>query len=374
MHDSAYRIGELVMRIYCDLPNARILEIGSLNVNGCLRDASAPTTHYVGLDLEEGPSVDFVMAPGDDFPVEDDSFDLVIASSVFEHDPRFWDTFLRMCRAARAGGYIYVNAPSNGSVHRYPMDNWRFYPDAGLALAEHARMAGMQIDLVESFIGNRKTDVWNDFVAVFRKGPCAEPLNTVFVYQQYPCLNARTWQSPAIIHNESEDTEDMATISALRDEVRTLMERLDDRERAAHDSDKQVAKMTDVISSLRSEMDGYHVEAAKAREKLGSLRAQQRQQASALRSLEDRIAQKDRDLSWFQRLHQLLMAGESGWVAYLPPRVRRQCVARSLQRHGVFDSDDYLNRNPDVAQEGMDPLKHYLLHGMREGRHLDGKS
>lgn len=211
------------MRTYSDLPNAKILEVGSLNVNGCLRDAAEPTTHYIGLDLEEGPGVDFVITPGTDFPVEDDSFDLVMASSVFEHDSRFWDTFVRMCRAARPGGHIYVNAPSNGTVHRYPRDCWRFYPDAGLALAEHARSEGLEIDLCESFVGNRHSDVWNDFVAVFRKGPSAEPLNTAFIYHRYPSINARTWQSRAV-YNESDATEDMSLITNLRSRCDNLTE------------------------------------------------------------------------------------------------------------------------------------------------------
>ncbi|WP_197421577.1 methyltransferase domain-containing protein, partial [Sphingobium sp. CCH11-B1] len=220
------------MRTYSDLPNAKILEIGSLNVNGCLRDAAASTTQYTGLDLEEGPSVDHVIDPGADFPVEDDSFDLVMASSVFEHDTRFWDTFVRMCRAARPGGHIYVNAPSNGTVHRYPMDCWRFYPDAGLALAEHARLQGLEIDLVESFIGNRHSDVWNDFVAIFRKGPSAEPLNTAFVYYRYPSLNARTWQSRAV-YNESDSTEDMQLINELRQRCDSLSDPEAEGERIA---------------------------------------------------------------------------------------------------------------------------------------------
>ncbi len=71
MHDSAYRIGELIMRIYCDLPHAKVLEIGSMNVNGCLRDLAAPTTDYTGLDIEAGPSVDKIIVPGQDFPVEE---------------------------------------------------------------------------------------------------------------------------------------------------------------------------------------------------------------------------------------------------------------------------------------------------------------
>ncbi len=71
MHDSAMRIGELVIQTYCDVPKARILEIGSMDVNGSLRDFAEPTTHYVGVDLEEGPAVDVVVKAGEKLPFDD---------------------------------------------------------------------------------------------------------------------------------------------------------------------------------------------------------------------------------------------------------------------------------------------------------------
>ena len=622
MHDSAYRIGELVMRTYSDLPNAKILEIGSLNVNGCLRDAAAPTTQYIGLDLEEGPSVDHVIIPGADFPVEDDSFDLVMASSVFEHDSHFWDTFLRMCRATRRGGHIYVNAPSNGTVHRYPVDCWRFYPDAGLALAEHARSQGMEVDLIESFVGNRHSDVWNDFVAVFRKGPSAEPMNTAFVYLRYPSINARTWQSRAI-HNPSDSTEDMKLIdelrlrcealsdpfaegeriaqldearaalltereqhaalavemsrlsaafaeaeqnggqasaeknhlagqiatlesnlrqrkeeieqawtqaneltderdelrerveelqavqeslqnrladadkwvfslagerrtlenrlvsvqseleqarqaaakmeviaelrqqqlrdhgritrrilggvaqlkglgmepqllqaqtkrlrhewreeehpladvasllyqmahsfqqtadqgagtaddlppedmtafllqkAALHSDVEMLMDRLEERESGARE---QIAALHHTISALRAEALQYHGKASQALEQLNILQAENKQQARALRAAEERAARKDRQLDWMRRLYRIIESGNAGLKGILPPAMRRQRMARVLKNKNHFDGDAYLAKYTDVAEAGMDPLHHYIVHGMTEGRFID---
>jgi hypothetical protein len=41
--------------------------------------------------------------------------------------------------------------------------------------------------------------------------------------------------------------------------------------------------------------------------------------------------------------------------------------ARSRVKH-VFDADEYLLRNPDVAAAGVDPLDHYLQTGWRQGR------
>src|SRR5437763_12231359 len=105
MHDTAFHIGTLAMNIYADLRTDSILEVGSQAFNGSLRDNALPTTRYVGLDIEEGEGVDMVLEPGKAFPVDEGSFDLVMATSVFEHDPCFWMTFLELCRAAKDGGY-----------------------------------------------------------------------------------------------------------------------------------------------------------------------------------------------------------------------------------------------------------------------------
>lgn len=39
-------------------------------------------------------------------------------------------------------------------------------------------------------------------------------------------------------------------------------------------------------------------------------------------------------------------------------------------RHGLFDTKAYLELNPDVAEAGVDPVRHFILHGLKEGREL----
>ena len=41
---------------------------------------------------------------------------------------------------------------------------------------------------------------------------------------------------------------------------------------------------------------------------------------------------------------------------------------RAITRSGLFDKNWYLANNPDVAQSGLDPIKHYVRYGAREGR------
>ncbi|MEO6216842.1 MAG: methyltransferase domain-containing protein [Sphingomonas sp.] len=219
MHDTAYRIGGLVMDTYLPSTGARILEIGAQNVNGTLRDHAPRNAEYVGLDFDPGDGVDIVVSDAADWPVLDAHFDLVMASSGFEHDKAFWRTFLAMCRKARPGGHIYISAPSNGTVRRCPRDYWRFYPDSGLALEEWAASEGLDVLLVESFVAEREAEVWNDFCAVFRRGPSDSDLNRDFVYDKIPSTNALTWRSSRII-NPVEDTEDVRLLDQARGETR----------------------------------------------------------------------------------------------------------------------------------------------------------
>src|SRR5689334_5959147 len=121
MHDTALQIGDLFFQYFLT-PTSRILDFGSQDVNGSLRRIALPTMTYVGVDLVPGAGVDVVLGDPTKLPFEDNSFDAVVSTSCFEHDPMFWESFLEAVRVTAAGGYIYINAPSNGDYHRHPMD------------------------------------------------------------------------------------------------------------------------------------------------------------------------------------------------------------------------------------------------------------
>lgn len=188
MHDTAFAIGSSFFQLYVRSP-CTILEIGAMNVNGSLRDAAPDAATYIGIDLDAGPGVDIVTAPGADIPLQDGAVDVVVASSVFEHDRLFWRTFSNICRVTRPGGYVYINAPSNGPVHGYPIDCWRFYPDAGIALEQLTAGEPWSVRLVESFVAERQKDGWNDFVAVFRRDGGDGPLTTARLHEHTQCRN-----------------------------------------------------------------------------------------------------------------------------------------------------------------------------------------
>jgi len=178
MHHSAYVNTEKFYKKYCekDIEKKNILDIGSYNVNGTVRPIFEKG-NYIGMDMFEGPNVD-VVANAHEIPFEDGFFDIMVSISCFEHDDMFWVTFLEMCRVLKEGGYMCINAPSNGPYHAHPGDNWRFYIDSWKALEKWGKKQGYDIELVEHYIdettpkGQHETRrIWNDSVAIYRKKP-----------------------------------------------------------------------------------------------------------------------------------------------------------------------------------------------------------
>lgn len=172
MHYTSLKSGEAFSESY-GIPNSLVIDIGGRDVNGSLRSFfETKCMKFVCIDMEADKSVDIVIPPGEKLPFEDGSVDLIVSTSCFEHDPCFWITFKEMTRIIKPSGYIYINAPTSGPYHTYPGDNWRFYSDAGQALAY---WSGKQISnetiypvkVVETF--NVLGDVWNDFVCVWQR-------------------------------------------------------------------------------------------------------------------------------------------------------------------------------------------------------------
>ncbi len=147
----------------------KIVEIGSQDVNGSLRDVAPPGCEYVGVDFVAGKGVDVILSDPYSLPFENDSADMVLSSSCFEHSEMFWVVYLETLRILKPKGLLYLNVPSNGAFHRYPVDCWRFYPDSGRALVSWAKRSGVSAALLESYVSSQVGDIWNDFVAVFVK-------------------------------------------------------------------------------------------------------------------------------------------------------------------------------------------------------------
>ena len=169
MHATAMKNCESFFATYAEgfagVHDVQVIDIGSQDVNGSLRQVTPPSFSYTGLDFQKANNVDIILEDPYALPLPDNSVDVALSSSGLEHSEMFWRVFLEVMRVLKPAGLFYLNVPSAGSFHRYPVDCWRFYPDSGHALVTWARRNQYKTVLLESFtqIGGR----WQDYVGVF---------------------------------------------------------------------------------------------------------------------------------------------------------------------------------------------------------------
>lgn len=150
-----------------------VLDIGGADVNGGYRPLfNDPKYRYLTVDLEAGNGVDIVLDDPYRLPLDDASVDVVLSGQMLECCEFFWRTFAEMIRVLKPDGYLFLIAPSAGPIHSYPVDCYRFYPDAYRALARH-----VGCHLLDVWMDERGP--WRDLVGVFSRNPNAVPAGPV---------------------------------------------------------------------------------------------------------------------------------------------------------------------------------------------------
>ena len=145
-----------------------VLDIGGSDVNGSYRQIfSEGPYRYLSADIAPG-GVDVVLDDPYRIPMANASVDIVLSGQMLEHCERFWLAFQEMVRILKPDGFLFLIAPSSGPIHRYPVDCYRFYPDAYAALA---RLADCQL----AALWRDERGPWQDLVGVFRKTPIPPP-------------------------------------------------------------------------------------------------------------------------------------------------------------------------------------------------------
>ena len=170
MHKSSYQHMQRLVSAYLR-PDQEIhaLDIGAVDVNGSYRTLfDQPSWRYTGVDLDAGRGVDVVLKSPYHLPFASGSIDVIVSGQAFEHIEHFWMTWLEMQRVLRAGGLVFLIAPSRGPEHRYPQDCWRFYPDGYRALAKLGDFEVIEVHTDWEPDEDPGSAPWGDTVGVFR--------------------------------------------------------------------------------------------------------------------------------------------------------------------------------------------------------------
>ena len=170
MHVSALESFEDFKKIYLSRfkdNEIKIVEIGSQDINSSIKNKLNKKMNYIGVDICKGENVDIVLEDPYKLPFENNSIDVIISISTFEHTQFFWLSYLEILRVLKKEGLFFLNAPSNSKFHRHETDNWRFYPDSSLTLQRWGERNNFNPEVLEHYT-NVETgrDIWNDYVSI----------------------------------------------------------------------------------------------------------------------------------------------------------------------------------------------------------------
>lgn len=133
----------------------KVLEIGSLNVNGTIRDNFPTAAEYVGIDIRDGKCVDVVMF-AEDLPKHYKAgyFDMVLSCNTMEHIEHWKEALAASWEVLRMGGRMCIVTPTaEKKRHNHPWDYWRWtlgdykkiFKDQGILKAEEVKPAGIGV-------------------------------------------------------------------------------------------------------------------------------------------------------------------------------------------------------------------------------------
>lgn len=105
---------------------SRVLEVGSLNINGSVRGLFEDCD-YTGIDVVSGPGVD-IIAVAHEFGAPSGTFDVVISCEALEHDMHWKLTLAKCVDLLRPGGLLLITCasgsrPEHGTRRNSPGDS-----------------------------------------------------------------------------------------------------------------------------------------------------------------------------------------------------------------------------------------------------------
>jgi chromosome segregation ATPase len=155
-------------------------------------------------------------------------------------------------------------------------------------------------------------------------------------------------------------------------EITVLTRLLHEQERAAahaedkaEATDRRVRDLEEQVAETTAALGAAEARLAERFEEIAAL-------SCLLRDQEIAASRAGQEAEWVRQVASTLLTGGQSWrgrlFQLLPGFVIRSWIMTHLKHQGLFDAEAYLRANADVASAGANPLRHYIHHGMREGR------
>jgi len=113
MHGEATNFTVFVKQILPDyFVNKIVLDVGAGDINGNNRFLFENCI-YEGNDVIEAPNIT-IESKTKDLPFEDHSFDTIVSTECFEHDPEYADSFRKIYKMLKPNGLFFFTCASTG--------------------------------------------------------------------------------------------------------------------------------------------------------------------------------------------------------------------------------------------------------------------
>ncbi|HUE45364.1 MAG TPA: hypothetical protein VMO81_03840 [Aestuariivirgaceae bacterium] len=202
-------------------------------------------------------------------------------------------------------------------------------------------------------------------------------------------LRHRLAQTESALAQRSHETEQTAgELAAVREELRQMGASRAEAEAARVQAEKVSVGLKQHLDVLLADVKQRQAHAAEQADADASLARQVKQVLAVLdtqrQELELRVSEAEQaraaelhhqqsEAERLRRTAALEIARAAGLINHTgASTVRRRLhfiwLAARLKRSGLFDAEWYLRYNTDVAESGIDPLRHYVQFGAKEGR------
>jgi SAM-dependent methyltransferase len=107
--------------------NKKVLDVGSGDINGNNRFLFE-NCDYAGNDVVKAPNVTIV-SKTKDLPFENETFDTIVSTECFEHDPTYKESFLKIYDMLKKDGLFFFTCastgrPEHGTRRTSPQDSY----------------------------------------------------------------------------------------------------------------------------------------------------------------------------------------------------------------------------------------------------------
>lgn len=233
----------------------RVLEVGSQDINGSIRDRFPRASGYLGLDLSLAAGVDWTI-PGELIELPDGWADICISTECFEHAQNWPRILLTMIRVCKPGGLVLLTLAGDGRAAHGTLDSEEesspftttYYKNLGAEeIAEKVRL-GHYFDSHGFEINSRAGDTY--FWGIRSSGGVAE--------------QELDWQSP------------MDRLARAQGQLGQAVFRHNEIKKERDQLQLRYNEIEVVLSTLAAEKDYLQAELIKAHERIQRLEAPRR--------------------------------------------------------------------------------------------------